>query len=429
MIQVRLTQEKTSSSSQAHKLRRDADATLSPRRRSAQEGGSLDSAQEGDPPQNLSKDETYKLGPIRKPSTKACYSFPSPTRGRKVSSRSRIPHPKRTPCEARVITKEQSPLTQRLVAQEMDTGDSWGRSEAVWRNKALGPDGYSSGFFKAAWLIVGDEVTRAVLDFFNTGKLLKQVNYTLRAVIPMVHSPITVADFRLIFCCNVLYKVIAKLLVQRLSVVLGKLVSPCQAAFIPGRIIKDNIMIAQELFTGYKQRRLPPRCALKADIRKAYVTVEWNFLDATLQLFGFLVTFMRWIEECITTPTFSVSLNGKPHDFFVGARGLRQGDPLSPYLFVLVMKVMHLVFLQKIDQDGRFQFHWKCEESKIFQLGFADDVLLFSRAKVDSVRIFKDGLERFGDWSGLRLNAQKSHLILSRATQGLKEKLLTMLQF
>lgn len=115
---------------------------------------------------------------------------------------------------------------------------------------------------------------------------------------------------------------------------------------------------------------------------------------------------MRWIEECITTPSFSVGLNGKAHDFFVGSRGLRQGDPLSPYLFVLVMEVMHLVFLQIIEQDGRFQFHWKCEASNIFQLGFADDVILFSRATVDSIRVFKDGLDRFGDWSGLRLNAQ-----------------------
>ncbi|KAL2237973.1 UNVERIFIED_CONTAM: hypothetical protein Sindi_0989000, partial [Sesamum indicum] len=109
--------------------------------------------------------------------------------------------------------------------------------------------------------------------------------------------------------------------------------------------------------------------------------------------------------------------------------GLRQGDPLSPNLFVLVMEVIHLVFLQIIEQDGRFQFHWKCEASNIFQLGFADDVILFSRATVDSIRVFKDGLDRFGDWSGLRLNAQKSHLILSRAAQGMKEELLTMLEF
>ncbi|KAL2224389.1 UNVERIFIED_CONTAM: hypothetical protein Sindi_3015200 [Sesamum indicum] len=150
----------------------------------------------------------------------------------------------------------------------------------ITEDKAPGPDGYSSGFFKAAWPIVGQEVTSAVLDFFNTGRLLKQINTTLLALIPKVHTPMTVGDFRPISCCNVLYKIIAKLLVQWLSVILDKLISPCQAAFVPGRSIGDNIILAQELFTGYNQARLPPRCALKVDIRKTYDTVEWDFMIA-----------------------------------------------------------------------------------------------------------------------------------------------------
>ncbi|KAL2235443.1 UNVERIFIED_CONTAM: hypothetical protein Sindi_1276500 [Sesamum indicum] len=104
---------------------------------------------------------------------------------------------------------------------------------------------------------------------------------------------------------------------------MDKLISPCQAAFVPGRSIGDNIMLAQELFTGFNQTRLPPRCALKVDIRKAYDTVEWDFLIAVMEMFGFPTTFVKWIEECVSTPSFSVGLNGKPHGFFRGARGLR----------------------------------------------------------------------------------------------------------
>ena len=174
-------------------------------------------------------------------------------------------------------------------------------------------------------------------------------------------------------------------------------------------------MLAQELFTGYNQIHLPPRCALKVDISKAYDTVECDFLVAILQFFNFPTTFIRCIEECITTASFPIGLNGKPHGFFNGARGLRQGAPLSPYLFVLVMEILHLEFLQLIEQDMQFTYHWKCEPARVFQLGFADDLLLFCRADMDSVRVFKMGLDRFAEWSGLRLNIQKSHLILSRS--------------
>ena len=299
----------------------------------------------------------------------------------------------------------------------------------IAEDKAPVPDGFSSGFFKAAWSVVGQEITTAVLDFFSTGKLLKQVNSTLLALIPKVHTPMTVGDFRPISCCNVLYKIIAKLLVQRLSMVLDKIISPCQGAFIPGRSIGDNIMLAQELFTGYNQARLPPHCALKVDIRKAYDTVEWDFLLAVLQLFDFPLTFTRWIEECVTTTSFSIGLNGNPHGFFIGARGLRQGDPLSPYLFVLVMEILHMGFLQLIEQDGQFKYHWKCEPAKVFQLGFADDLLLFSRADLASINVLKMGLDRFAEWSGLRLNVQKSHVIISRSAQGWKNQILEAMGF
>ncbi|KAL2251903.1 UNVERIFIED_CONTAM: putative mitochondrial protein [Sesamum indicum] len=175
----------------------------------------------------------------------------------------------------------------------------WARHIITTEEAAPGPNGYSLGFHKNAWPVVGQEITKAVLEFFSTGKLLKQINSTILTVIPKVHSSTSVADFRPISCCNVLYKIIAKLIVQKLSVILDKIISPCQAAFVPGRSIGDNVMLAEELFTGYNQARLPLRCALKVDIRKAYDTVEWDFLLSVLQLFGFLEIFRRLsIADC-----------------------------------------------------------------------------------------------------------------------------------
>ncbi|KAL0401950.1 UNVERIFIED_CONTAM: Retrovirus-related Pol polyprotein from type-2 retrotransposable element R2DM [Sesamum latifolium] len=181
--------------------------------------------------------------------------------------------------------------------------------------------------------------------------------------------------------------------------------APGPDSYSSGRMLKQVnatllSLIPKELFTGYNQQHLPLRCALKVDIRKAYDTVEWDFLMAVLRLFGFPSLFISWIEECVTMPSFSVCLNGSPHGFFKGARGLWQGDPMSPYLFVLVM-----------------------------ELGFADDLLLFSRADECSVHIFKRGLTVFAALSGLHVNPQKSHLIVSRSAAAIRDTLLSILDY
>lgn len=107
-------------------------------------------------------------------------------------------------------------------------------------DKAPGPDGFSSKFFKAAWSIVGDEVCEAIQDFFKNGKLLGEVNATIIALVPKLKTPPKVSDFRPIACCNVVYKCISKVIANRLKGVLGDLVNECQSAFIPKRQISDN---------------------------------------------------------------------------------------------------------------------------------------------------------------------------------------------
>ncbi|KAL0405879.1 UNVERIFIED_CONTAM: LINE-1 retrotransposable element O protein [Sesamum latifolium] len=227
----------------------------------------------------------------------------------------------------------------------------------IEEDKSPGPDGYSAAFHMAAWSVMGEEVTRAVLDFFHNGRLLKQVNATLITLIPKVQAPASISDFCPISCCNVLYKAITKILMGRIREVLDQLISPTQNTFVPGRKIGDNILLAHELFMGYNQKHMPKRCALKVDLRKAYDKVEWDFWLEVLRLFGFSDIFIGWVEECVTTPTFSICVNGAAHGFFKGARGLRQGDPMSPYLFVLVMEVLRLILLQMMEQEPAFWYH------------------------------------------------------------------------
>ncbi|KAK4384581.1 Transposon TX1 uncharacterized protein [Sesamum angolense] len=329
------------------------------------------------------------------------------------------------PWARHIVTDEEASLLIRPITKDYVKTAVFDIEE----DRAPRPDGYSSGFFKAAWPVVGEEITAAVMDFFTTGHLLKQVNATLIILIPKVCAPSLVADFRPISCCNVIYKIITKILVLRILGVLDKIISPSQNAFVPRRSISDNVLLARELFLGYNQCRLPPRCALKVDLRKAFDTVEWDFLLATLQLFGFPPTFNRWIEECVTSLHFSLYLNGEVHGFFAGARGLRQGDPVSPYLFVLVMEVLHLILLQLIEQDCGFAYHWQCKEMGLFQLSFADDLILLCKAEVRSVDLFRRRLDLFASLSGLHTNPQKSHLILSKAANGVRTSLLESLGF
>ncbi|KAL0300133.1 UNVERIFIED_CONTAM: hypothetical protein Sangu_3137000 [Sesamum angustifolium] len=150
------------------------------------------------------------------------------------------------PWARHVLTQEESQALVQSVTRE-EIKDAF---FDIAEDKAPGPDGYSSGFYKAAWPVIGEEMIKAILEFFTTGRLLKQVNTTILALIPKVRAPSTVSDFRPISCCNVLYKVITKIIVQRLRLVLDKLISPSQNAFVPGRSIGDNILLAQELFAG-----------------------------------------------------------------------------------------------------------------------------------------------------------------------------------
>lgn len=274
--------------------------------------------------------------------------------------------------------------------------------------KAPGPDGYSSRFFKAAWGIVGGEVCKAVRDFFQNGKMLKEVNSTIIALVPKVSTPQKVSDFRPIACCNVLYKCISKVLTNRIKGVLGSIVDECQSAFIPGRQISDNILLTQELMRNYHRDRGPPKVAFKIDIQKAYDSVEWEFLKSCLYGFGFPPKMCSWIMACMTSSTFSVSLNGDLHGFFKGQRGLRQGDPLSPYLFTLVMEVLTLMIKRKTVNDDDFKYHWRCDKLKLTHLCFADDLLLFCHANTHSVTVLKAALDEFSSVSGLIPSLDKS---------------------
>nr|GEX06939.1 hypothetical protein [Tanacetum cinerariifolium] len=201
---------------------------------------------------------------------------------------------------------------------------------SIGDNRAPGPDGYLSAFFKKGWDIVGND--------------------------------------------------------ERL----GLIVSDNQSAFVPGRRISDNILLTQELMHSYHRDIGPPRCAFKIDIQKAYDTVDWNFLRKM---------------------------------------GLRQGDPMSPYLFTLVMEVLTLMFRKRVDDSNVFRYHKHCERQQIVNLCFADDLFLFLYGNVNSAMVLMDSLEDFKAMSGLVPSIPKSTVFFCNVTNQVKTSILSMMPF
>lgn len=197
------------------------------------------------------------------------------------------------------------------------------------KNKSGGPDGYSAEFFTACWSIIGPEVTDAILEFFRSGKLLKQWNAANLVLIPKKPNASHPSEFRPISCLNTVYKVISKLLATRLQEILPLMVSKSQSAFLPGRLLAENVLLATDLVNGYNRETLSPRGMLKVDLRKAFDCVRWDFIAATLRAIGVPVGFITLISECISTASFSVCINGVTGGFFKSSKGIRQGDPLS----------------------------------------------------------------------------------------------------
>ncbi|KAK4380900.1 hypothetical protein Sango_3019100 [Sesamum angolense] len=198
---------------------------------------------------------------------------------------------------------------------------------------------------EASLLVAPVKLFEAIGEFFRTGKLLKQINTTLIALIPKRVLPL--------------------------------LIDYSQNAFVPGRSITDNILLAQELLAA----------------------------------------------------SFSVSLNGSIHGFFKGGRGLRQGDPMSPYLFVWVMEIWNSLLRFRVKNAAEFQYHWKCKELGLINLCFADEVLLFCKAHMPSITILTDTLIEFAALLGLKVNPAKSQIIFSRAVQQERQQILEYLGF
>ncbi|GKB48586.1 RNA-directed DNA polymerase, eukaryota [Tanacetum coccineum] len=242
------------------------------------------------------------------------------------------------------LSSEQVAELEIPISKEEIRNAVWGCGE----NKSPGPDGFTFEFFRKYWHIVGTDFCLAVEWFFNHDSFSVGCNSSFIALIPKSLDPKLVSDFRPISLIGSVYKVITKILQNRLSFVISDLISDVQSAFLPNRQIFDGPFILNDLLARCRFKK-QSAMVFKVDFAKAYDSIRWDYLEDVLHSFGFGVKWRSWIKGCLSSSMASILVNGSPTSEFQFHRGLKQGDPLAPYLFILIMESLHLSFSRVID--------------------------------------------------------------------------------
>ncbi|MCH81869.1 putative ribonuclease H protein [Trifolium medium] len=281
--------------------------------------------------------------------------------------------------------------------------------------KAPGPDGFPAGFYQKSWNTVGRSVCDYVKQVWTNPLLLRDVNCTDICLIPKVEHPEYIHQFRPISLCNTIYKIVSKVLTNRIKNTITKVVSPHQTGFIPGRSIHENIVVVQEM--AHSMRRMNGKVgyfAVKVDLSKAYDRLNWNFIYHTLTEVGYPKQWIDAVMTAVTSVRTNVKWNGVRAEFFHPQRGIRQGDPISPYLFVICMdKLSHLI------TNGVQEGVWKPMRAGrngplISHLMFADDLILFAEASVEQLNVVLNTLGQFCQMSGQQVSHEKTSIMFSK---------------
>jgi hypothetical protein len=300
------------------------------------------------------------------------------------------------------VTEDDNLILDKPVTKQ----DIWEILSHFAKDKSLGPDGWTVEFFTHFFDLVGDDLHSLVEDSRSKDKIKRALNSTFLVLIPKENSPQNFGDFRPIALCNLCYKIISKVVANRIRPILSRSLSTEQLVFLKGRKILDVVGMAHECIHSIHSKK-QKALILKLDLKKAYDCVSWNFLPLILAQSGFTVTSSSWIMSCVTSTSFVVLINGETSDFFKNERRLRQGCPLLPLLFILVMESLSIL-LKKRQEMGELIGVKVSRVVKILHLIFVDDVLIMTKASIEEWQLIKIILDQFCSASGLQINIRKS---------------------
>ncbi|PKU78425.1 integrator complex subunit 11 [Dendrobium catenatum] len=277
-----------------------------------------------------------------------------------------------------------------------------------------GSDGFTTKFFQNSWDIVKDDVILAVQDFFKGNSYPKFFSSSNIVLISKIEGAKRWTEFRPISLCTFFNKLNSKIIASRLASILHKIISLNQTGFVKGRSISDNVLLAQELVNDINTKVSGGNIIFKLDITKAYDNLDWNFLFKVLSLFGFSQDFILLVKNSVDNCFFSVIINGRNHDFFKYFKGLRQGDTISPALFIIAMgylsRGVNDLFAKNINLNFR-----SVRGFPISHLSFADDFILFANGFIKNIKLLMKLLSKFHKCSGLKVSKDKSNFFVGNS--------------
>jgi len=272
----------------------------------------------------------------------------------------------------RTISKDENALLSDIItkAEVLEVVSQCGSS------KCPGPDGFNFFFIKNNWEVIGKDVVRAILFFQSNGYIPRGCNASFITLVPKKDNQSELNEFRLISLVGCVFKIFSKVLANRLKKVLPSVIDVNQSAFLVGRGLLDNILVANET-VDYRKKEKKSGVLVKVDFEKAYDSLNWKFLYYMLDILGFSSVWVNWIKACLESASVSVLVKGSPTEEFKPKRGLRQGDPLTPFLFLIVAEGL-TGLMRKAKSSGIFKgVEVGSQKVQVDLLQFADDTLFF----------------------------------------------------
>uniref|UniRef100_J3LGX6 CCHC-type domain-containing protein n=1 Tax=Oryza brachyantha TaxID=4533 RepID=J3LGX6_ORYBR len=276
-------------------------------------------------------------------------------------------------------------------------------------NTAPGPDGFSIQFYTFFWDHLKQDLYEMLIMLYHGELDLKRLNYGVITLIPKCNEANSIRQFRLICVSNDCFKIISKVITNKISLIAFEIISHTQTTFIPGRFILEGGIVLHEMLHVLKTKNLSG-VIFKIDFEKAYDKVSWEFLFEVLKRKGFSDNWIGWIKSCVTGGKVCVNINGNRSQFFGTSRGLRQGEPLSPLLFNLVGDALARMFELAKSNGILSGLVPNLVNGGLTHLQYTDDTIIFIPCIDSEIMAIKFLLYCFEEISGMKINYHKSEV-------------------